>query len=197
MGEVKVGEFAASMPKAAESSGNESFGAKASETARIVGRLRRGRMPKSRRINRCLRRLRQASDQSGGMRSRRLKGRRFERKGVERSAGRSFGLKEEEIVMIWFRAGFGSEVLGVKVEFFPAVTSTTGEAEFAVLLVVADVIGIAPVLAEPGLLAGEVGSFEVLPVVSVDASESVVMLPRVGTKLAFESEEEKVKVKWK
>lgn len=65
----------------------------------------------------------------------------------------------------------------MKIEFFPAVTSTTGEAEFAVLLVVIDVVGIAPVFAELGQLAGEVRSFKVLPVMRVDACESVVVLP--------------------
>lgn len=101
MSEVKVGEFAASMTKAAESSGDNFLGAEISERAELVRSLRRSRMPESSKINMCMRMLRQASDQLRRMRSRRQERRRFERQGVKRSTRRSLGLEEENIMMVW------------------------------------------------------------------------------------------------
>lgn len=97
-------------------------------------------------------------------------------------------------LVFWFDASFRFILSGVKVQFFPPVAIHTSESSRAVVLVVLDVLAFFPIGAKLMKLSVEVGPFEVLPVVGVNAGETVVPLPREGTKLALELEEHEVPI---
>lgn len=95
----------------------------------------------------------------------------------------------ETFVAIYF-----FEVGRMKIEFFPAVTAGAGEPIRASIKILSYVFLCFPMHASFCLQFGKVGSFEVLPVMRINAREGVVTAPREGTQLRLESKKQKIEI---